>query len=162
MVSWSALFSGYARLGHGSEAREVYQDMEDKGIQPNVVFCDGYRRGQWGGMLFGISVDNSKDALQVQKKSDSVGIGSIGDHITEPEYCDLTLKWPRLSHMELGSNSGEFSVKSCYDKWEASFHSANFICPNSKLIWRNGILEGLVLYPVMVRNSMGLPLLSMI
>ncbi|KAI8537254.1 hypothetical protein RHMOL_Rhmol09G0009400 [Rhododendron molle] len=41
MISWSALILGYARLEHESEAKEVFEDMEDKWIEPNVVCCNG-------------------------------------------------------------------------------------------------------------------------
>ncbi|KAF7116185.1 hypothetical protein RHSIM_RhsimUnG0036300 [Rhododendron simsii] len=40
VVSWSALVSGYARLGHGSGAKEDFEDMENKGIELNVASCN--------------------------------------------------------------------------------------------------------------------------
>ncbi|KAF7149154.1 hypothetical protein RHSIM_Rhsim03G0002600 [Rhododendron simsii] len=45
VVSWSALVVGYARLGHVSEAKEVFEDMENERIEPNIVCCNGLIAG---------------------------------------------------------------------------------------------------------------------
>ncbi|KAI8562726.1 hypothetical protein RHMOL_Rhmol03G0056700 [Rhododendron molle] len=43
MVFWRALFSGYARLVHGSESGEVFEDMELEDLHKHVCtvipFC---------------------------------------------------------------------------------------------------------------------------
>lgn len=41
VVSWNAFVLGYDQLGHGSEAKEVFDDVENKGIGPNGVSCNG-------------------------------------------------------------------------------------------------------------------------
>ncbi|KAF7116190.1 hypothetical protein RHSIM_RhsimUnG0036400 [Rhododendron simsii] len=41
VVSWNALALGYDQLGHGSEAKKVFDDVENKGIRLNRVSCNG-------------------------------------------------------------------------------------------------------------------------
>lgn len=77
VVSWSALVSGYARLGHVSEAKEAFEDMERKGIEPNVVSSNGLIAG------FNQSGCYSESALMFQMmhsrglKPNGTGISSV-------------------------------------------------------------------------------------
>lgn len=47
VVPWSALISGYARLGHVEEAFKAFRDMEIMGVEPNLV--------TWNGMIAGFN-----------------------------------------------------------------------------------------------------------
>ncbi|KAJ7536749.1 hypothetical protein O6H91_12G080900 [Diphasiastrum complanatum] len=37
VVSWSAIIAGYAELGHGKEALDLYEQMRQEGVRPNNV-----------------------------------------------------------------------------------------------------------------------------
>lgn len=47
VVTWSALVSGYARLGRVKEALEAFHEMEITGVEPNLV--------TWNGMIAGFN-----------------------------------------------------------------------------------------------------------
>ncbi|KAI8553311.1 hypothetical protein RHMOL_Rhmol05G0005000 [Rhododendron molle] len=59
VVSWRALFSGYVRLGYGSEAREVFEDTENKGIERNGMIGGFNQSGCYSESVFYISKDAS-------------------------------------------------------------------------------------------------------
>ncbi|MCO5611754.1 hypothetical protein L7F22_066012 [Adiantum nelumboides] len=37
VISWTALIAGYVEDGQGQKALECYEQMEDKGVSPNLV-----------------------------------------------------------------------------------------------------------------------------
>ncbi|KAI4354681.1 hypothetical protein L6164_003528 [Bauhinia variegata] len=45
VVIWSAMVAGYSRLGHVHKAKELFLEMKDKGVEPNLV--------SWNGMIAG-------------------------------------------------------------------------------------------------------------
>ncbi|KAF7143804.1 hypothetical protein RHSIM_Rhsim05G0215000 [Rhododendron simsii] len=77
VVSWSALVAGYARLGHVSEAKEVFEDMENEGIEPNIVCCNGLIAGfnQSGYYLESVSMFRKMHSRGL--KHNGAGISSV-------------------------------------------------------------------------------------
>lgn len=46
VVIYSAMIAGYARQGHVGKAKELFSEMRDKGVEPNMV--------SWNGMIAGL------------------------------------------------------------------------------------------------------------
>ncbi|KAI8556988.1 hypothetical protein RHMOL_Rhmol05G0298900 [Rhododendron molle] len=77
VVSWSALVAAYARLGHVSEAKEVFEDMENKGIEPNIVCCNGLIAGFNQSGYYSESVSMFRKMHSRGLKHNGTGISSV-------------------------------------------------------------------------------------
>lgn len=44
-VTWSAMVAGYAQHGHGQEALEVFQQMQEESIEPSIITFVGILKG---------------------------------------------------------------------------------------------------------------------
>ncbi|XP_061356036.1 pentatricopeptide repeat-containing protein At1g20230 [Gastrolobium bilobum] len=51
VVVWSAMISGYSRLGLVDKAKELFSEMRNEGVEPNLV--------SWNGMIAGFSYNGS-------------------------------------------------------------------------------------------------------
>ena len=77
VVSWSALIAGYARQGRVSEAKGVFDEMRNRGTEPNLV--------SWNGLIAGFNQSGcySESVLMFQKmylqgfKPDGTSISSV-------------------------------------------------------------------------------------
>ncbi|KAI3964757.1 hypothetical protein MKW92_017609 [Papaver armeniacum] len=110
VVSWSVLVAGYARQGYVDEAKKLFNEMRDSGVEPNLI--------TWNGLIAGFNYNGlASESVALLHKMHSEGF--------KPDGTSISSVLPMIGQLEdlkVGIQVHSYVIKQGLgaDKWVVS------------------------------------------